>query len=159
RDAASATRRRQRRLTWRHRRAALSSAPMNPAEPQGMPVSPPTSGSSSPPARAATRIASLQVAWLFPGQGSQTVGMGKALLAASPAARDVFARADAALGEPLSRLILEGPEAELTLTANLQPALVTMSAAVVAAVRERHPDLPAPRFAAGHSLGEYSALV
>ena len=100
-----------------------------------------------------------QVAWLFPGQGSQTVGMGKDLLEASPAARDVFARADAALGEPLTKLILEGPEADLTLTANAQPALVTMSAAVLAAMRERYPNLPAPRFAAGHSLGEYSALV
>ena len=103
--------------------------------------------------------AGYQVAWLFPGQGSQVVGMGKDLLEVSPAAREVFARADAALGEPLSRLILEGPEAELTLTANAQPALVTMSAAVLAALRERYPTLPAPRFAAGHSLGEYSALV
>lgn len=85
--------------------------------------------------------------------------MGKDLLDASPAAREVFARADAALGEPLSKVILEGPEDQLTLTANLQPALVTMSAAVLAAIRERHPTLPAPRFAAGHSLGEYSALV
>ena len=100
-----------------------------------------------------------QVAWLFPGQGSQLVGMGKDLIEASPAARDVFARADAALGEPLSKIILEGPEDQLTLTANAQPALVTMSSAVLAALRERHPDLPAPRFAAGHSLGEYSALV
>jgi [acyl-carrier-protein] S-malonyltransferase len=85
--------------------------------------------------------------------------MGKDLVASSPAARDVFARADAALGEPLSKLILEGPEEQLTLTANAQPALVTVSTAVLAALRERHPDLPAPRFAAGHSLGEYSALV
>lgn len=103
--------------------------------------------------------AGYQVAWLFPGQGSQAVGMGKDLVEASPAAREIFARADAALGEPLSKLILEGPEDQLTLTANAQPALVTMSAAVLAALRERHPDLPAPRFAAGHSLGEYSALV
>ncbi len=102
-----------------------------------------------------------QIAWLFPGQGSQAVGMGKDLLETSAAARDVFARADAALGDakPLSRLILEGPEDQLTLTANAQPALVTMSAAVLAAMRERYPKLPAPRFAAGHSLGEYSALV
>jgi [acyl-carrier-protein] S-malonyltransferase len=85
--------------------------------------------------------------------------MGKDLVEASPAAREIFARADAALGEPLSKLILEGPEDQLTLTANAQPALVTMSAAVLAALREKHPDLPAPRFAAGHSLGEYSALV
>ncbi|MDB4944985.1 MAG: Malonyl CoA-acyl carrier protein transacylase [Labilithrix sp.] len=102
-----------------------------------------------------------QIAWLFPGQGSQAVGMGKDLLDVSKAARDVFARADAALGgaAPLSKLVLEGPEAELTLTANAQPALVTMSTAVLAAMREAYPDLPLPRFAAGHSLGEYSALV
>lgn len=85
--------------------------------------------------------------------------MGKDLLEASPAARDVFARADAALGEPISRLILEGPEDVLTLTTNAQPALVTMSMAVLAAMREKYPNLPSPRMAAGHSLGEYSALV
>lgn len=101
----------------------------------------------------------MQIAWLFPGQGSQAVGMGKDLLEASPAARDVFARADAALGESLSKLILEGPEDALTLTANAQPALVTMSTAVLAAIREKYPQLETPRFAAGHSLGEYSALV
>lgn len=101
----------------------------------------------------------MQVAWLFPGQGSQAVGMGRDLLESSPAAREVFERADKALGESLSKTILEGPEDVLTLTANAQPALVTMSAAVLAAMRERHPDLPPPRFAAGHSLGEYSALV
>ena len=100
-------------------------------------------------------------AWLFPGQGAQAVGMGKDLLESSAAARDVFARADAALGDekPLSRLIAEGPEEELTLTANAQPALVTMSSAVLAAMREKYTNLPAPSFAAGHSLGEYSALV
>jgi [acyl-carrier-protein] S-malonyltransferase len=101
----------------------------------------------------------MTVAWLFPGQGSQWVGMGRDVLAASPAARSVFARADEALGEPLSRLMLEGPEEELTLTANAQPALVTMSCAVLAAIRERVPELGWPSFAAGHSLGEYSALV
>jgi [acyl-carrier-protein] S-malonyltransferase len=101
----------------------------------------------------------MSLAWLFPGQGSQSVGMGKDLASASPAARDVFARADAALGESLSKLILEGPEAELTLTANAQPAIVTVSIATLAAIRERYPTLETPRFAAGHSLGEYSALV
>ncbi len=101
----------------------------------------------------------MTIAWLFPGQGSQSVGMAKDVLAASAAARDVFERVDAALGERLSRLILEGPEDELTLTANAQPAIVATSVAVLAAVRERIPDLPAPAFAAGHSLGEYSALV
>lgn len=102
-----------------------------------------------------------RIAWLFPGQGSQAVGMGKSLLETSSAAREIFARADAALKDviPLSRLILEGPEEQLTLTANAQPALVTMSMAVLAAMRERYPQLPAPLFAAGHSLGEYSALV
>jgi [acyl-carrier-protein] S-malonyltransferase len=87
--------------------------------------------------------------------------MGRDLLEVSPAARDVFARADVALDDtrPLSKLVLEGPEEELTWTANAQPALVTMSMAVLAAMRERYPNLPSPRFAAGHSLGEYSALA
>jgi [acyl-carrier-protein] S-malonyltransferase len=101
----------------------------------------------------------MTIAWLFPGQGSQSVGMAKDVLAASRAARDVFARVDAALGESLSRLVLEGPDADLTLTANAQPALVATSAAILAALRERVADLPQPSFAAGHSLGEYSALV
>jgi [acyl-carrier-protein] S-malonyltransferase len=101
----------------------------------------------------------VKVAWLFPGQGSQEVGMGKALAAASVAARDAYARADAALGEPISTLCFEGPIEALTLTANTQPALVATSAALVAALRERWPEMEAPAFAAGHSLGEYSALV
>lgn len=101
----------------------------------------------------------MKVAWLFPGQGAQEVGMGKALAETSAAARDVFARADAALPAPISKLCFEGPIEELTLTANTQPALVATSSALVAALRERFPDLAAPAFAAGHSLGEYSALV
>jgi [acyl-carrier-protein] S-malonyltransferase len=100
----------------------------------------------------------MKTAWLFPGQGSQAVGMGKDILDASPAAREVFQRVDEALGEKLSRLVLEGPEAELTLTANAQPAIVMTSMAILAALKEKV-DLPAPAFAAGHSLGEYSALV
>lgn len=101
----------------------------------------------------------MSIAWLFPGQGSQSVGMGKDVLEASPAARAVFERVDAALGEKLSRLVLEGPEEQLTLTANAQPAIVATSCAVLAAIRERVPALAPPAFAAGHSLGEYSALV
>jgi [acyl-carrier-protein] S-malonyltransferase len=85
--------------------------------------------------------------------------MGQDVAATFPAARAVFERADAALGEPLSRLIAEGPEADLTLTPNTQPALVCTSTAILAAIRETWPGLPAPAFAAGHSLGEYSALV
>jgi [acyl-carrier-protein] S-malonyltransferase len=85
--------------------------------------------------------------------------MAKDVLDASAAAREVFARADEALREPLSRLILEGPEETLTLTANAQPAIVTTSCAILAAIRERVPSLPPPSFGAGHSLGEYSALV
>lgn len=85
--------------------------------------------------------------------------MGRDVLEVSPAARAVFARVDAALGEALSRLILDGPEDELILTANAQPAIVATSAALLAALREAFPDLEPPAFAAGHSLGEYSALV
>lgn len=105
--------------------------------------------------------ATMLIAWVFPGQGSQVVGMGRDLISASPAAKAVFDRADAALdGSPLlSKLILEGPEEDLTLTANAQPAIVTMSVAVLAAIRERYPSIGTPHFAAGHSLGEYSALV
>jgi [acyl-carrier-protein] S-malonyltransferase len=97
--------------------------------------------------------------WLFPGQGTQKVGMGRSLCDASPAARAVFDAADEALGEPFSRLIFEGPSEALTQTANAQPALLTVSMAALAALREAYPQLPLPRFAAGHSLGEYSALV
>jgi [acyl-carrier-protein] S-malonyltransferase len=85
--------------------------------------------------------------------------MAQDVAAEFPAARAMFERADAALGEPLSRLVAEGPEADLTLTQNTQPALVCTSMAILAAIRESWPALPAPAFAAGHSLGEYSALV
>ena len=98
----------------------------------------------------------MKIAFLFPGQGSQAVGMGQALAAASPPAAAVWRQADEALGFALSRLCFEGPEAELSLTANTQPAVLTASVAAAAALDERgvHPHL-----AAGHSLGEYSALV
>jgi [acyl-carrier-protein] S-malonyltransferase len=94
--------------------------------------------------------------FLFPGQGSQAVGMGKDLAQASPAAAAVWAEADAALDFPISRLCFEGPEADLGLTVNTQPAVLTASVAAAAALAERG---VAPRLAAGHSLGEYSALV
>jgi [acyl-carrier-protein] S-malonyltransferase len=97
--------------------------------------------------------------WLFPGQGTQRVGMARALCAGSPAAQAVFDATDEALGEPFSRLVFEGPSDELTLTANAQPAILAASIASLAALREHYPALPAPAFAAGHSLGEYSALV
>lgn len=100
-------------------------------------------------------------AFVFPGQGSQAVGMGKALAEAFPAARAVFDGVDDALGERLSHLMFEGPEAELTLTANAQPALMAVSAAVVAVLKaEAGLDLARDAaFVAGHSLGEYSALA
>jgi [acyl-carrier-protein] S-malonyltransferase len=101
----------------------------------------------------------MNVAWLFPGQGAQAVGMGGELIRTSKAAQEIFDRADAALGEKLTKTILEGPEADLTLTANTQPAIVTVSVAALAAIKEKYPEIPAPKFAAGHSLGEYSALV
>jgi len=101
-----------------------------------------------------------QIALLFPGQGSQFVGMGRALYDTVPAARAVFDEADAALGFPLSKLIFEGPEEDLKLTENTQPAILTMS---IAALRALEPELKARNltvaFAAGHSLGEYSAHV
>jgi [acyl-carrier-protein] S-malonyltransferase len=101
----------------------------------------------------------MKTIWLFPGQGTQRVGMAKGLCAASPAAQAVFDAADAALGEPFSKLVFEGPSDELTLTANAQPAILTASIAALEALREASPSLPEPTFAAGHSLGEYSALV
>ena len=104
-----------------------------------------------------------RIAFVFPGQGSQSVGMGQALAAASPAAAAVFAEADAALGESISRLAFEGPADELDRTVNAQPALLATSIAYLAALRERWAALgvegPEPAFCAGHSMGQYSALV
>ncbi len=97
-----------------------------------------------------------KLAFIFPGQGSQRAGMGKELAEQFPAARAVFDQADQALGFPLSTLCFEGPEEELKLTANTQPAILTTSVAAYRALEEKG---IAPDYVAGHSLGEYSALV
>lgn len=108
-----------------------------------------------------------RVAFLFPGQGSQAVGMGADVFAASPAARRVFETVDVALGFPLSALCFEGPEQILRETINAQPAIITVSLAYLAAFQEAlapH-EVPSwsypltPAFVAGHSVGEYAALV
>ena len=103
----------------------------------------------------------MAVAFIFPGQGSQAVGMGKALAEAFSAARHVFDEVDAALGDKLSKLIFEGPAETLTLTENAQPALLAVSLAALRALEtEAGLDLKRDaRFVAGHSLGEYSALA
>lgn len=99
-------------------------------------------------------------AFTFPGQGSQSVGMGRALADAHVEARRVFEEVDEALGESLSKTIFEGPEEALTLTANAQPALMATSIAALRALAAQGFDIAATaRFVAGHSLGEYSALV
>lgn len=100
----------------------------------------------------------MSVAWVFPGQGAQTIGMGKALAEAYPAARAVFDAVDDALGEKLSALIWEGDIERLTLTANAQPALMATSLAAVAALKSEGIEVGQAAFVAGHSLGEYSAL-
>jgi len=100
-------------------------------------------------------------AFVFPGQGAQAVGMGKELAEAFPLARDVFAEVDEALGQDLSHLMFEGPEDELTLTENAQPALMAVSIAALRVLEDEAginlADMA--RFVAGHSLGEYSALA
>jgi len=96
------------------------------------------------------------LAFVFPGQGSQKVGMGKALADVFPEARRTFEEADDALGQGLSRLCFEGPDDELTLTENTQPAILTVSVAAYRVLAARGVE---PRFMAGHSLGEYSANV
>ena len=102
----------------------------------------------------------MSIAFIFPGQGSQAVGMGAELAKAYPSARAVFEEVDAALSQDLSRLMWEGPEAELTLTENAQPALMAVSLAAMRVLNEKGLELPAKvAYVAGHSLGEYSALA
>ncbi|WP_041375513.1 ACP S-malonyltransferase [Polymorphum gilvum] len=102
----------------------------------------------------------MSVAFLFPGQGSQVVGMGKVFAETCPEARAVFAEVDEALGESLSEIMWNGPEDSLTLTANAQPALMAVSLASMRVLEARGVELKASAsFVAGHSLGEYSALA
>ena len=96
------------------------------------------------------------IAFIFPGQGAQKVGMGRALADAYSICRETFDEADAALGDPLSRIIFEGPDDQLTLTENTQPAILAVSTAAARLLASRG---LAPAFVAGHSLGEYSANV
>jgi len=101
-----------------------------------------------------------KVAYVFPGQGSQSAGMGLDLYKSYASAKKVFDQADASLGFALSRLCFEGPEEELTKTHNVQPAILVVSITCLKALEEAAVgDLPPPAFVAGHSLGEYTALV
>ena len=102
-------------------------------------------------------LRNLRMAFVFPGQGSQSPGMGKDLADKFPVARQVFEEADDALGFAISRLCFEGPAEDLQLTENTQPAILTVSVAAFRAMMES--GISAPAFVAGHSLGEYSALV
>lgn len=103
----------------------------------------------------------MTVAWVFPGQGAQSVGMGRDLYERIPAAREVFEQADAALDLNLARLCFEGPEDVLTATENAQPAILTVSVALLRAIESLllAEQIPRPSAVAGHSLGEYAALV
>ena len=102
----------------------------------------------------------MSIAFIFPGQGSQAVGMGAELAKAYPSARAVFEEVDTALSQNLSKVMWEGPESELTLTENAQPALMAVSLAAMRAMGEKGVTLRSKvAYVAGHSLGEYSALA
>ena len=101
----------------------------------------------------------MTTAFVFPGQGAQSIGMGKALADAYPAAKAVFDEVDDALGEKLSSLIWEGEQDTLTLTQNAQPALMATSLAAMRALEAEGITIETASFVAGHSLGEYSALA
>ncbi|MCP4613079.1 MAG: ACP S-malonyltransferase, partial [Planctomycetes bacterium] len=98
------------------------------------------------------------IAFIFPGQGSQVVGMGQALVQSYPVARDIFNEADDILDFPLSRLCFEGPKDDLNDTINTQPAIFVTSIAALLSLKAAGYDV-SPKFVAGHSLGEYSAYV
>lgn len=114
-------------------------------------------GEGEPPKE---KISNQKIAYVFPGQASQAVGMGRELYERSTATREVFDEADDALGFRLSKLIFEGPESELKDTINSQPAIMTVSIAALAALKENLGDrMPRPLFVAGHSLGQYTSAV
>lgn len=105
-------------------------------------------------------VTDTEKAFIFPGQGSQTVGMGRYIYDASPSVRRIFEEADETLGFPLTKLCFEGPQDELTLTYNAQPAIFTVSVAGLTYLNETSEQFrDNPAYVAGHSLGEYSALV
>ena len=103
----------------------------------------------------------MKVAYIFPGQGSQWVGMGRDLYDSFDSAKTVFKQADEALGFPVSQLCFDGPDDELRQTINVQPAIVTVTIALLSAIHDTRGDngLPSPALVAGHSLGEYTALA
>src|SRR5271167_1469189 len=140
----------------RHRRNTRTQRPLDTGRGAAMTTRPASTRAGKP-----AKGCRMKRAFVFPGQGSQAVGMGRVLAAAFAPARQVFAEVDDALSQNLSRLMFEGPESELTLTKNAQPALMAASLAVIHVLEtEGGVDLsPHVAYVAGHSLGEYSALA